>query len=77
MDYIIKTLIQVFKENKGISMTESHIIDYYLKYKQIPVAPFANEQQIKDAINNLLKNKVIELIKSSEPTKDKTYIYLG
>lgn len=60
MEEIIKIMIQVFKENQNKPMTTDHLVDYYLKNKQLPFGKPANEKQLREAITTLYRNGTIK-----------------
>ena len=60
MQEIIDTMIQVFKENQNKQMTSEHLIDYYLKNKQLPFGEPATEKQLKDAIKQIHRDGLIK-----------------
>ena len=60
MQEIIDTMIQVFKENKNKQMTSEHLIDYYLKNKQLPFGEPATEKKLKQAIKQIHRDGLIK-----------------
>lgn len=60
MQEIIETMIQVFKENQNKQMTSEHLIDYYLKNKQLPFGEAATEKELKQAIKQIHRNGLIK-----------------
>lgn len=78
MEEIIKTMIQVFKENQNKSMTSEHLIDYYLKNKQLPFGKPANERQLREAITTLYRNGTIKqsVVNTGSYSKIVSYIYV-
>ena len=78
MEYIISTMIQVFRENQNKPMMEKEIIDYYFYHKGIQVEPIATAHQLKQAIKALHKNGTIKQSNSNLPDYGKkvTYTYV-
>ena len=60
MQEIIDTMIQVFKENQNKQMTSEHLIDYYLKNKQLPFGEPATEKELKQAIKQIHRDGLIK-----------------
>ena len=60
MQEIIDTMIQVFKENQNKQMTSEHLIDYYLKNKQLPFGEPATEKELKQAIKQIYRDGLIK-----------------
>ena len=60
MEEIIDFMIQVFKENQNKPMTSEHLIDYYLKNKQLPINEPATESELKEAIKAIYRNGMIK-----------------
>lgn len=60
MQEIIDTMIQVFKENQNKQMTSEHLIDYYLKNKQLPFGEPATEKELKQAIKQIHRDGIIK-----------------
>ncbi len=60
MQEIIDTMIQVFKENQNKQMTSEHLIDYYLKNKQLPFGEPSTEKELKQAIKQMHRDGLIK-----------------
>ncbi len=71
-------MIQVFKENQNKPMTAEHLIDYYLKNKQLPIGTPATERQLKEAIKIIHRNGAVAQSVSNTGSYSKviTYTYL-
>jgi hypothetical protein len=78
MQEIIKTMIQVFKENQNKQMTAEHLIDYYLKNKQLPFNEPATEKELKQAIKQIYRDGIVKQSIGNRGTYSKaiTYIYV-
>jgi hypothetical protein len=78
MQEIIETMIQVFKENKNKQMTSEHLIDYYLKNKQLPFGEPASEKELKQAIKQIYRDGIVKQSVGNTGTYSKaiTYIYV-
>lgn len=77
MEEIIAMMIQVFKENQNKPMTVEHLIDFYLKNKQLPFGKPATERQLKEAITTIHSNGTIKKSENKTGTYGKlvTYTY--
>jgi hypothetical protein len=60
MQEITETMIQVFKENQNKQMTSEHLIDYYLKNKQLPFGEPATEKELRQAIKQIHNDGLIK-----------------
>jgi len=60
MQEIIETMIQVFKQNQNKQMTSEHLIDYYLKNKQLPFGEPATEKELRQAIKQIHNDGLIK-----------------
>lgn len=71
-------MIQVFKENQNKPMTAEHLIDYYLKNKQLPFGKPATEKQLKEAILIIYRNGTVKQSVSNTGSYSKiiTYTYI-
>jgi hypothetical protein len=78
MQEIIETMIQVFKENQNKQMTSEHLIDYYLKNKQIPFGETATEKELRQAIKQICRDGLVKQSVGNTGTYSKaiTYTYV-
>jgi hypothetical protein len=78
MREIIETMIQVFKENQNKPMTAEHLIDYYLKNKQLPFCELATEKELRQAIKQIHRDGIVKQSVGNTGTYSKaiTYIYV-
>ena len=78
MQEIIDTMIQVFKENQNKQMTSEHLIDYYLKNKQLPIGKPVTERELKQAIKQIHRDGIVKQSVRNTGTYSKaiTYIYI-
>lgn len=75
MEEIIDFMIQVFKENQNKPMTAEHLIDYYLKNKQLPFGEPATESELKEAIKAIYRNGIIKQSISNTGSYSKVIFY--
>jgi hypothetical protein len=75
MEEIIAMMIQTFKENQNKPMTAEHLIDYYLKNKQLPFGKPATEKQLKEAIKVIYRNGTVSQSVSNTGTYSKVLSY--
>jgi hypothetical protein len=68
-------MIQTFKENQNKPMTAEHLIDYYLKNKQLPFGKPATEKQLKEAIKVIYRNGTVSQSVSNTGTYSKVLSY--
>jgi hypothetical protein len=78
MREIIETILQVFKENQNKPMTAEHLIDYYLKNKQLPFGEQATEKELRKAIKQIHRDGIVKQSVGNTGTYSKaiTYIYV-
>jgi hypothetical protein len=78
MQEIIETMVQVFKENQNKQMTAEHLVDYYLKNKQLPFGKAATEREIKQAIKQIYNDGIVKQSVGNTGTYSKaiTYTYV-
>jgi len=78
MREIIETMVQVFKENQNKPMTAEHLIDYYLKNKQLPFGEQATEKELRKAIKQIHRDGIVKQSVGNTSTYSKsiTYIYV-
>jgi hypothetical protein len=78
MREIIETMVQVFKENQNKQMTAEHLVDYYLKNKQLPFGEPATEKELKQAIKQIYRDGIVKQSVGNTGTYSKaiTYIYV-
>ena len=71
-------MIQVFKENQNKQMTSEHLIDYYLKNKQLSFEETATKKQLKDAIKQIHRDGIVKQSVGNTGTYSKaiTYTYV-
>jgi hypothetical protein len=75
MQEIIETMIQVFKENQNKQMTSEHLIDYYLKNKQLPFGESATEKELRQAIKQIYHDGLIKQSVGNTGTYGKVISY--
>jgi hypothetical protein len=75
MQDIYKTMIQVFKENQNKQMNAEHLVDYYLKNKQLPFGEPATEKELKQAIKQIHRDGIVKQSVGNTGTYSKIIAY--